>query len=410
MNLQTVPLHALEEHFDVMTAVRVRRKAIKEIAPSGSLDGLPFDDDSCKSQKLYQSVRGACCENVIGFVRIPVGIAGPLRVDGQEVLVPMATTEGALIASTSRGCKVLREAGGVSTSVIVRGMARAPLVELPTPAEAREFSKWAESTEGSAAFSAALAETSSHARFVSARATVVGRMVFVRISADTGDAMGMNIISRACEAALNGESCEARKRFPGLRVVAISGNLCSDKKAAAVNAIEGRGRSVTAEAVIPGEVLKRVLGTDAETLEKVCTRKCWLGSGIAGAAPGGLNAQAANVVAAIFLATGQDCAQVVESSNCITSMERMPGGASLVASCTMPSVEVGTVGGGTRLDDQKACLSILGVSGPSPPGRPNSSRLAGIICATVLAAEISLLGALSKGQLVSAHMKPNRKK
>jgi hydroxymethylglutaryl-CoA reductase (NADPH) len=236
--------------------------------------------------------------------------------------------------------------------------------------------------------------------------------------------MGMNIVSKACEAAFS-EGSAVRRAFPGLRVVSLSGNTCADKKAAAVNAIAGRGRSVVADAVVPGAVLRRVLGTgvaDALALERLCARKCWLGSGLAGAGPGGLNAQAANVVAAIFLATGQDCAQVVSSSNCVTSMEAVRGdgdgdgvaGSSLLVSCSMPSLEIGTVGGGTRLDDQRACLRVLGVSsggdddGDGKHGESSGDKFARIICATVLAAELSLLSALSTGQLVSAHMRLNR--
>ena len=216
--------------------------------------------------------------------------------------------------------------------------------------------------------------------------------------------MGMNMISKGVEKALE----LSMAVFPDMRVVALSGNFCTDKKPAAINWIEGRGKSVVAEAVIPGSVVQKVLKTSVAALVELNTSKNLIGSAMAGSI-GGFNAHAANIVTAVFLACGQDPAQNVESSNCITLMQSVNHGQDLYLSCTMPSIEVGTVGGGTNLPAQKACLTMLNVQGPHPdhPGA-NAQRLARIVCATVMAGELSLCAALAAGHLVKSHMAHNR--
>uniref|UniRef100_A0A1I7TPP5 hydroxymethylglutaryl-CoA reductase (NADPH) n=1 Tax=Caenorhabditis tropicalis TaxID=1561998 RepID=A0A1I7TPP5_9PELO len=198
-------------------------------------------------------------------------------------------------------------------------------------------------------------------------------------------------------------------RFPEMRVLALSGNLCVDKKAAAKNWTEGRGRSVVAECHIKRDIVLKTLRTTPEALAYLTTTKLHIGSSRAGTV-GGSNAHAANVVAAIFIATGQDAAQVVSSSMCSTRME-VTEEKDLYVSCTLPCIEVGTVGGGTILSPQRACLESLDCAGPNQeaPGR-NAERLAEVIAATVLAGELSLMAALTTNDLVSSHMKLNRSK
>ena len=195
-----------------------------------------------------------------------------------------------------------------------------------------------------------------------------------------------------------------------MEVLGLSGNLCCDKKPAAVNWIEGRGCSVVVEATIPGALVTRVLKTTVEAVCELNTAKNLIGSAMAGMSAGGYNAHAANIVTAIYIACGQDPAQNVESSNCITLLQPANGGADLHVSCTMPSIEVGTVGGGTHLAAQKACLGLLSAAGAASdaPGA-NAKQLAMVVAATVMAGELSLLSALSAGHLVKAHMKLNRK-
>ena len=193
-----------------------------------------------------------------------------------------------------------------------------------------------------------------------------------------------------------------------MSVIAVSGNYCTDKKPAAINWIEGRGKSVVAEARIPLEVVQKVLKSDVDALVELNISKNLIGSAMAGSV-GGFNAHAANLVTAVYLACGQDPAQNVESSNCMTLMNRLPNG-DLQISVSMPSIEVGTIGGGTILEPQGAMLELLGVRGPHPtnPG-DNSRRLACIVASAVLAAELSLCSALAAGHLVQSHMQHNRK-
>lgn len=223
--------------------------------------------------------------------------------------------------------------------------------------------------------------------------------------------MGMNMISKGTEKSLAGiliTKPVLSEHFPDMQIISISGNYCTDKKPAAINWIEGRGKSVVAEATIPGSVVSKVLKTTVRALVELNISKNLIGSAMAGSI-GGFNAHAANILTAIYLATGQDPAQNVESSNCITLMEAVNDGNDLYISCTMPCIEVGTVGGGTTLGPQSACLEMLGVKGPNmeTPGA-NSQRLARIICASVMAGELSLCSALAAGHLVKSHMIHNR--
>jgi len=264
----------------------------------------------------YSRVLGACCENVIGYMPIPLGIAGPLKVDGKLYPIPMATAEGTLVASTSRGCKALNAGGGVTTVLTQDAMTRGPVVEFPNITEAAKAKRWIDSPEGSTTLRDAFDSTSRFARLQSLRCALAGRTLYIRFATSTGDAMGMNMISKGVEKALTVMSQE----FPRMSVLALSGNYCTDKKPAAINWIEGRGKSVVAEAVIPGKVVKEVLKTTITDLCNLNLKKNLIGSAMAGSI-GGFNAHASNILTAIFLATGQDPAQNVESSMCMTLME-----------------------------------------------------------------------------------------
>eukprot|EP00953_Heterococcus_sp_UTEX-ZZ885_P012856 7348-Heterococcus_DN1.PRE.1 len=200
-------------------------------------------------------------------------------------------------------------------------------------------------------------------------------------------------------------------QFPEMELIAISGNMCTDKKPAAINWIEGRGKSVVCEARIPGKYVASTLKTTVAALVQTNIQKNLVGSAMAGAV-GGFNAHASNIVTAVFMATGQDPAQNVESSMCMTLMEETAEG-DLLISVNMPCLEVGTVGGGTSLPAQGACLDIIGCRGasqaPLPPGT-NAQQLARVVAGAVLAGELSLMAALASNQLVRAHMQHNRKK
>uniref|UniRef100_A0A671PR82 3-hydroxy-3-methylglutaryl coenzyme A reductase n=1 Tax=Sinocyclocheilus anshuiensis TaxID=1608454 RepID=A0A671PR82_9TELE len=382
--------------------VAIRREMLSAKLPEASaLENLPYRHYD------YSKVIGTNCENVIGYVPVPVGVAGPLLLDGKEFHVPMATTEGCLVASTNRGCRAVTLSGGVSSRVLADGMTRGPVVQMPSACRAAEVKGWLESPEGFSAIKQAFDHTSRFARLDRLQASLAGRNLYIRFQSQTGDAMGMNMLSKGTEQALS----RLQERYPDMRLLAVSGNYCTDKKPAAVNWIHGRGKSTVCEAVILARVVGEVLKSSTAALVELNISKNLVGSAMAGSI-GGFNAHAANIVTAIYIACGQDPAQTVGSSNCITLMESVgTDGEDLYLSCTMPSLELGTVGGGTGLPAQHACLQMLGVHGSSDqcPGE-NSRTLARIVCATVLAGELSLMAALSAGHLVKSHMTHNRSK
>lgn len=330
-----IPGYALEktlENTKVMSrltsltrAVKIRRALVSRTpATSGTSNHLersklPYLDYD------YENVHGACCENVIGYMPIPVGAAGPLIIDGQHYYVPMATTEGVLVASTNRGCKAINAAGGATTVLTGDGMTRGPCVGFDTLARAGAAKLWLDSEEGERTMRKAFNSTSRFARLQSMKTALAGTYLYIRFKTTTGDAMGMNMISKGVECALNVMMNEAG--FQDMSIISVSGNYCTDKKPAAINWIDGRGKSVVAEAIIPGGVVRSVLKSDVNALVELNTSKNLIGSAMAGSI-GGFNAHAANIVTAVFLATGQDPAQNVESSNCITVMRK------LVPSCS----------------------------------------------------------------------------
>jgi hydroxymethylglutaryl-CoA reductase (NADPH) len=283
-------------------------------------------------------------------------------------------------------------------------MTRGPAVELPSAKRAAELKAWLEQPENYTAMKKVFDSTSRFARLQEIKVGIAGRKAFLRFKCATGDAMGMNMISKAVTEALT----YIYSFFDDMKVLGLSGNYCTDKKPSAINWIDGRGKSVVCEATIPKEVVKKVLKTNVRDVVELNISKNLIGSSMAGSI-GGNNAHASNIVTAIFIACGQDPAQNVESSNCMTLFEETPNG-DLYMSCTMPSIEVGTVGGGTNLAAQAACLQMLGVKGSSEVPGQNAQTLARIVCATVMAGELSLMSAIASGDLIKAHLKHNRKK
>jgi len=388
---------------DYERAVHLRRMLYEEILEQkDALAGIPYLGYD------YNKVFGANCEIVVGYVPLPVGIVGPLVLNGEPVYVPMATTEGCLVASTNRGCKALTASGGCQSVLLKDAITRAPCLRMPSAMRAAALKAWVEVPSNYAVVEAAFNSTTNYGKLVSVDATVAGRNIYLRFCCMSGDAMGMNMVSKGCLKAIEALEME----FPDLVLVAISGNMCTDKKPAAINWILGRGKSVVVEAVIPEKIVKGVLKSSVYDMIETNKHKNLIGSALAGSI-GGFNAHAANIVTAVFLATGQDPAQNVESSNCLTIMELAEDGKSLYVSVTMPSIEVGTVGGGTHLPAQAACLDICGVRGAAkgPNSKPgdNARKLAQIVGASVLAGELSLMAALAANHLVRSHMQHNRK-
>ncbi|KAI9778710.1 MAG: 3-hydroxy-3-methylglutaryl-coenzyme A (HMG-CoA) reductase isozyme [Geoglossum umbratile] len=389
---------------DPARAVIIRRSVVSRTPSTSATTGLLEQSLLPHANYDYAQVLGACCENVIGYMPLPVGVAGPLVIDGQSYFLPMATTEGVLVASTSRGCKAINAGGGAITVLTGDGMTRGPCISFDTLARAGAAKIWLDSEVGQKVMKDAFNSTSRFARLQSMKTALAGTYLYIRFKTTTGDAMGMNMISKGVEHALKVMATESG--FQDMSIISVSGNFCTDKKPAAINWIDGRGKSVVAEAIIPGDIVRNVLKSDVNALIELNVSKNLIGSAMAGSV-GGFNAHAANIVTAIFLATGQDPAQNVESSNCITIMKNYNGNLQITVS--MPSIEVGTVGGGTILEPQGAMLDFLGVRGPHPtsPG-DNARKLARIIAAAVLAGELSLCSALAAGHLVKSHMAHNR--
>lgn len=315
-----IPGYALEKTLGDMTrAVKIRRAlvsrthATRETSTFLEHSKLPYEHFD------YERVFGACCENVVGYMPLPLGVAGPLMVDGQNYFLPMATTEGVLVASTSRGCKAINASGGAVTVLTGDGMTRGPCIGFQTVTRAGAAKVWLDSEEGQRVMRNAFNSTSRFARLQQMKTALAGTYIYIRFKTTTGDAMGMNMISKGVEHALNIMATEAG--FSDMQIISVSGNYCTDKKPAAINWIDGRGKSVVAEAIIPSDVVKATLKTDVDSLVELNISKNFIGSAMAGSI-GGFNAHAANIVTAMFLATGQDPAQNVESSNCITVMKK----------------------------------------------------------------------------------------
>lgn len=246
----------------------------------------------------YSLVMGACCENVVGYIPIPVGVAGPFKVDDALFHIPMATTEGCLIASTNRGCRAL--VNGVRTRVFAEGMSRAPVVRFPSSVQASDAKLWLDKKENFQKIKESFDSSSRFARLEAVQCRIAGRLLYIRFVAKTGDAMGMNMISKGTEIALH----TLHENHPEMEVMSLSGNVCTDKKPAAINWLEGRGKSVVAEAIVPAHIVENVLKTTVEALVELNMAKNLVGSAMAGSI-GGFNAHAANIVTAIYIATGQ---------------------------------------------------------------------------------------------------------
>lgn len=355
--------------------------ALREILLNGS------SDDPC----LYQGN----IENFIGLMRMPVGLAGPLRVNGLsakgDYRIPLATTEAALVASYHRGCRVITAAGGCSAMVLYESLSRAPAFVFESVSEAGQFVVWAISRFEE--FQQAAAATTSHGKLVDVGCTVEGNHVYLNFEFTTGDASGQNMVTLATQAV-----CDAILAFSPVKPVRhyVESNLSGDKKASARAFTSARGKKVTAEVNLPAELISKHLHTTSEAMVDY-----WRMSAIGGVLSGTLGIQGhfANGLAALYLATGQDAACVAESATGVTRFEETADGG-LYASVTLPGIMVGTVGGGTGLPTQKACLELMGLAGAG-----KSRALAEVCAGLLLAGELSIIAALSAGHFSRAHRK-----
>lgn len=345
------------------------------------------------------AVRGNI-ENYIGTARVPLGIAGPLPVKGDhadgEFYIPLATTEGSLVASFNRGMRVVRESGGCAAKVFEDHMQRAPAFRFDSLSGAERFARWLE--ENRALLEESARRTTRHGRLSDVDVYNLGRNVYVRFGFFTADAAGQNMVNLASH-----QICrDIRDRYPHWDEVEefkLSSKFCTDKKVSQVNVLKSRGKKVTAEVIVPEEVLAERLRATSTTIA-AHTLDSSLSALYAGCPSNAFHA--ANGLSALFIACGQDVANVSESHLALLDVRPAgagPGGREgLYFGVTIPSLIVGTVGGGTNLPTQRACLEILGCAGE---GR--ALKFAEIAAAVVLAGEVSLLGAIASEEWVGAH-------
>ncbi|MBP0031468.1 hydroxymethylglutaryl-CoA reductase [Roseofilum sp. Guam] len=339
-------------------------------------------------------------ENFIGTVKLPVGIAGPLRVNGLfaqgDYHVPLATTEAALVASYSRGCQLISEVGGCQVLLLNEAVNRTPGFAFSTLQEVGLFLAWVVGEQET--FKQEAEQTTRYGKLIDTRITVEGNHVYLDFQFTTGDAAGQNMVTLAtdaiCQYILSQSPVAPQYWF-------IEANLSGDKKASAQSFSGVRGKKVTAEVKIPAQLVAQRLHTTPEQMVNY-----WRMSALGGTMSGtiGIQGHYANGLAALYIACGQDAACVAESAVGVTRFELTLEG-DLYAAVTLPNLIVGTVGGGTGLPSQQACLQILGLAGAGK-ARAFAEMCAGL----ALAGELSIIGALSAGEFVQAHARLARER
>jgi hydroxymethylglutaryl-CoA reductase (NADPH) len=354
-----------------------------------------FDEGPITSTGLSAETMRGRVENFVGAVPVPLGLAGPLRFAGEEtvgtLVAPMATTEGALVAATSRGALALTRAGGVKARVLGRRMVRAPLFGFRDGATAARFAAWVTGVQD--VLAAEASARSRHTRLLEMSVYVIGRDVHVLLAFDTGDAAGQNMVTFATARVCAWIQRSLPRELAPLEVCTVEGQMGGDKNLSFLNASYGRGTRVSAECVVPRAVVEEVLKVTPEALARAHH------AGMAGALHAGVvgyNANVANVIAALFIATGQDVACVHESAFAILTLDA--GHESVYASILLPSLVVGTVGGGTTLPAQQACLASLDCAGTG-----KARRFAEIVAGFALALELSSYAAMVSGGFAAAH-------
>jgi len=355
---------------------------------------LLADPQTLATMEAYQ----ANVENFIGTVKVPVGLAGPIRINGLfargDYYLPLATTEAALVASYSRGAFTISQAGGCAVMLVNEGVSRAPGFAFRTLEEAGRFVVWAAAQQD--AFRKVAEATTRHGRLTDLRFLVEGNHVYLTFEFVTGSAAGQNMVTIATQAICNyiGENTPVRPAYSF-----VEANLSGDKKASALSFSSVRGKKVVAEVTLLSELVKCCFHSTPAMMEKY-----WRMSALGGVMSGtiGVHGHYANGLAALFIACGQDAACVAESAVGVTRFELTDDGA-LYAAVSLPNVIVGTVGGGTGLPSQNACLKILGLAGPD-----HAEALAEVCGALALAGELSIIAALSCDEFTRAHSRRAR--
>ncbi|HEX8646999.1 MAG TPA: hydroxymethylglutaryl-CoA reductase [Thermoleophilaceae bacterium] len=331
-------------------------------------------------------------EQFLGVAQVPIGLAGPLLVNGEhaqgEFYVPLATAEGTLVASYNRGMRLLYEAGGVKTTIMDDRMQRAPAFLFPSAREARDFNGWLD--EHFDEIRAAAEATTRSGKLQDIERYSAGRMLYTRFNYTTGDAAGQNLTGKATAAACAWISANN----PTIEHFFLESNFATDKKSSQVNMLNTRGKRVVAEATIPNELFQRIMRSDSRLMYRA-RQVSNLGGFMSGVNNNG--AHSANGITAMFIATGQDAANVAESSAAFVYAELRENG-DYYYSVTIPSLIVATYGGGTGLATQRECLELLGCY-----GKDRVRKLTEIVAATVLCGELSLGSAIVAEEWVEAH-------
>lgn len=332
-------------------------------------------------------------EGYLGTVRVPLGVAGPIRINGgkgtNEYSVPLATTEAALVASYNRGARLVTAAGGCNVRVVDKGVSRTPMFAFQSVVEADQFADFV--AANSVRITDVVPRITRFGRLKSVRTIIEGNHVYVDLRYTTGDAAGQNMVTFASDAICR---CLIEHSPVTPRYWFLEANLSGDKKATSQCLAGVRGKRVVADIVIPAALVERVLHTTPARMTEY-----WCAGALGGVMSGttGVQGHFANGLAALYLACGQDVACVAESATGVTRMEVTDSG-DLYTSVTLPNIIVGTVGGGTGLPSARACLDILGLAGAG-----NSEAFAEVCAGIVLAGELSIIGAFCSGDFAAAH-------
>ena len=392
-------LYIRDENLSEVKKVKKRQKLVDDISVSDHSYKELFDVNF-----PVERAGSSNCENMIGSVEIPVGLVGPVKVKNlvggtlndkksivDGIFIPLATTEGALVASINRGCKALNLSDNLSIVINKVGMARALVFKCESTIQAYKFIDWMK--ENQKTFINYCESTSNHLKFLSYQSFIRGRHVYLRFSFDTDEAMGMNMITIALKYAWN----KIRENHPKVKLLSLSGNVCTDKKDSVLNRMFGRGFNVELEVFLSKKILTDIFDVNAKDLVKSHVAKNLVGSNVAGSMA--QNMHVANALAAFYIATGQDPAHVVGGSEASVTFEE--DGDGLYAALTLPTISVGSVGGGTWLPKQTQARSLI-LSGQSSVSSTILALCAGV---AALAGEISGLSALTNQSLASAHQK-----
>lgn len=344
-----------------------------------------------------QAVSGNC-ENFMGMIQMPVGIAGPVLINGEyaqgEFYVPLATTEGTLVASYSRGMRAITECGGIKTTVVEDVMQRSPGYKFADARQARDFGRWLD--DNFARIKEEADSTSSVGRLVHIQKWSMNRCLYTRFNYTTGDAAGQNMVSKATD-----KACKwIAKNYPGeILDYTFNSNTETDKKHSQMHMLHTRGKRVIAELVLKKEVMDGLLRT---TAQRLMNARNFSNVGAALSVPAYNGPHSANGIASLFIATGQDEANVVESHAGNVYTEALPNG-DLYWSVTLPAIIVATFGGGTGLPSQRECLEMMDCY-----GKGKARKLAEIVAATVVAGDISISSAAQADEFVNSHEKYGR--